>query len=136
LSFLLATTLIISMVSASAAPLASGKVATYRPGIMKQVADNRGMAMLEWVDGYASTRHCHRVDTRADPTLKHRPWLVEARINGRPAEVYQVVDCSHPRDLNWHIRTGLILEVDYASGRRNGVTVQRNQVTILKIWRR
>jgi hypothetical protein len=116
-------------------PVATGRVVHYAPGVFRAVAANRGMKLLGWVDGYVSTRKCERVDTRADPTLKSRPWLVMASINGRPAEIHQVVDCSDPHDLPTHIRTGLILEVDAATGIRNGVEVPNNKVKILRIWR-
>jgi hypothetical protein len=117
------------------APLAESRVVRYEPGVMRQVANNRGMVMLDWVDGYASTRRCERVDTRADPTLKTRPWLVLASINGGPLEVYQAVDCSHPKDLPMHKARGLILEVDHASGKRNKVDALNGRVTIWRIWR-
>jgi hypothetical protein len=45
------------------------------------------------------------------------------------------MDCSDPHDLPTHIRTGLILEVDAATGIRNGVEVPNNKVKILRIWR-
>jgi hypothetical protein len=123
-------------VGAPIEPLAEGRVVRYEPGIFRQVANNRGMVMLDWVDGYASSRRCYRVDTKADPTLKVRPYLVLARLNAGPLEVYQLVDCSRPgKDLEHHIRTGLILEVDHASGVRNKVDALNNDVTIYSIWR-
>ena len=46
--------------------------------------------------------------------------MVRARLNGRRMERFQVLDCSHPRDVQRHIRDGLVIEVDYESAKRNG----------------
>lgn len=128
-------TAVFARMKSDAQPIAQGRVVSYSVGIMRIVANNRGMKMLPWVSGYVSTRRCERVDTRADPTLKKRPWLVLARINGGPLRTMQVVDCSAPADLPYHIRSGLILEVDAASGRRDRVDALNNKVAILRIWR-
>lgn len=123
------------------APIATGRVVSYYAGVMRTVARNRGMTLFEWVagyrvDGYASSRFCHRVDTVADPTLRTRPYLVQASLNGGPVRVFQIVDCSRPgADLQEHIRSGLILEVDRASGLRDKVDALNNQVRIYRIWR-
>ena len=87
----------------------SGTAKYYRAGMFAQVAANRGMILRADVAGYASVPSC--------------AWLgsvIQARVNGGAWERYQVVDCSAPKDRARHIRQGLVLEVDYASARRNG----------------
>jgi hypothetical protein len=124
----------------AAPPLATGRVVGYSPGVFREVAQNRGMPLLRWhaghrIAGYASTRWCHRVDTVADPTLRHRPWLVEASINGSPRLVVQVIDCSADVDRPRHIATGLILEVNYDLARKHRIDPTNDDVTIWRIFR-
>jgi hypothetical protein len=87
----------------------SGIAKYYSPGIMAEVARNRGMVLREDVDGYASVLSCGEIGK-----------VVVASINGGKRERYQVLDCSHPRDIAMHRRQGLIIEVDYQSAARNG----------------
>lgn len=122
-------------------PLATGRVVGYSPGVFREVAANRRMPLLRWhagypIAGYASTRWCHRVDTVADPSLRVRPWLVEASINGAGREILQIIDCSRPgADLAHHIATGLILEVNYDLARRHRIDPTNNDVTVWRVWR-
>ncbi len=80
----------------------------YSPGVFRDVATNRGMRMLNDVDGYAAVLSCSRIGQ-----------VVKASINNGPVERYQVLDCSAPWDRATHIAQGLVIEVDYQSALRN-----------------
>jgi hypothetical protein len=81
----------------------------YAPGVFARVAHNREMVMRTDVAGYAAVPNCGYLGT-----------VIQARVNGGKWERYQVLDCSAPKDRARHIKSGLILEVDYASAKRNG----------------
>jgi hypothetical protein len=80
----------------------------YSPGMMERVARNRGMKMRRDVAGYAAVTDCRRIGQ-----------IVYASINNGPFERYQILDCSHPRDVQRHLRECLVIEVDYRSAVRN-----------------
>lgn len=82
-------------------PLAEGLAYHYRAGLFREVAANRGIALREDVLGYASVPDCGRIGE-----------LVLARV-GREFGWYQVLDCSHPRDLPRQRAMGLVIEVNY-----------------------
>ena len=91
----------------------------YRPNLMEQVAKNRmnprhagyvpGFRMRYDVAGYASRPDCS--------TIGRVFW---ASVSGQQFRLYQQVDCSHPRDRQRHLSTGLIAELDYKSAVREG----------------
>lgn len=92
-----------------------------RAGAMARVAAVRGMPVA-WsaIDGMASLPACRYVNAR-------RPYFVRARLweRGRWGRwrTLQVVDCSNPRDLPRHRRTGIApygLEVDYRTAQQGG----------------
>src|SRR5438270_543153 len=82
----------------------SGKATYYSPGVFAQVAHHRGMALRNDVSGYAAVLNCAYIGHTA-----------YASINHDPVESYQVLDCVQTRDRASHIRSGLIIEVDYKS---------------------
>ena len=86
---------------------------------MRQVAAVRGMPLWPGVAGYVSTPDCRLVDTRRDPTLRTRPFLIVASVAGR-TEVYQAVDCSNPAHARIQAGRALVLEVDSSSAARLG----------------
>jgi hypothetical protein len=113
---LLLSALIFALVSAASvqgAPVSAaartGIAKFYSPGVFREVAAHRKMAMRHDVDGYASVPSCGWIGQ-----------LVRARLNGGPVETYHVLDCSSPGDLPAHLRAGLVIEVDYRSAVRNG----------------
>lgn len=89
-----------------------------RVGALARVAHLRGMPVAwERIDGLASLPECRYVQPA-------RPYFVRARFwrgnTWGPWETYQVVDCSHPRDVARHRRAGLVIEIDYRAAVRNG----------------
>lgn len=72
----------------------------YSPGVMERVARLRGLPVLPRM---ASVPDCGRIGQ----------W-VTATVNGH-LDRYLVVDCSAPKDRLRHIRTGLVIEVNYKS---------------------
>jgi len=100
--------LLMAALSASGGTV-EGMAKYYRAGKFAEVAHNRGMTLRTDVAGYASVPSC--------VWLGH---IISARVNGGGWERYQVLDCSGPADRARHIRQGLVLEVDYASAKRNG----------------
>jgi hypothetical protein len=108
---------------ACAGPVATGKVYHYRAGLFRMVADNRGLELRRDVLGYASVPDCRRINS-----------LVLARV-GKQRGWFQVIDCSHPRDIKYQRESlNLVLEVnvdvaerggwdyDYSTGRGEGKT--------------
>jgi hypothetical protein len=91
----------------------------YYAGLFEQVARNRGMRLRTDVDGYASRQNCGELGR-----------VVLARIRSRwtgawgPWRRYQIVDCSARRDVGYHRKIGLILEVDYRSAVKTGFAYQ------------
>ena len=82
----------------------------YSPGVFRQVALNRGLALRSDVDGYASVPYCSWIG-----------HVLTARINRGPIERFQVLDCSAPKDRPRHLRENLVIEVDYSSARGHGL---------------
>lgn len=72
----------------------------YSTGTMERVARYRGLPALPRM---ASVPDCGRIG-----------WWAIATVNGS-TDFYLVVDCSAPKDRARHIRSGLVLEVNYAS---------------------
>lgn len=100
----------------------SGYAFYYSPGVMEKVARVRAMQMIPTfytntpapigtprVDGYASTTDCSKIG-----------HLAYARIGNGPVEVYQILDCSAPKDVRRHMAVGNVIEVDYESSVRHG----------------
>lgn len=76
-----------------------------RPGLMRQVALNRGLVPVRRM---ASTPDCGRIGR----------WFA-ARVNGHIG-IFKQVDCSAPKDRARHLRQRLVLEVDYYTARDFG----------------
>jgi hypothetical protein len=93
---------------AAVGPLATGTAFHYRAGTFREVAANRGIALRSDVLGYASVPDC-----------SHIGQLVLARV-GREVGWWQVLDCSHPRDLPMQRARGLVIEVNYDAAERGG----------------
>jgi hypothetical protein len=105
--------LLLSLISSLLAPAPApqhGIAKYYSPGVFRQVALNRGIALRSAteVDGFASVPYCFWIG-----------HVLTARINGGPIERFQVLDCSAPKDRPRHLREGLVIEVDYSSARRH-----------------
>jgi len=82
----------------------------YRPGLMEQVARNRGITRLAGDTVLASRPSCTTIGQR---------FLVRFRIG--PWERALQVDCSRPgRDATRHLRARLVVEVDYQTAVRHG----------------
>jgi hypothetical protein len=99
----------------------SGIAKYYSPGMMRTVANNRGMKLRSDVHGYAAVQLCSMIGR-----------VITASINGHKVERYQVLDCSAPEDVGRHRAQGLIIEVDYASAKRNGFLRQGKAPA--KVW--
>lgn len=82
----------------------------YSPGLMLRVMHNRGM---EWPSGVTA------LVSRVDCSTIGQVWKM--RINGH-YELGLQVDCSQYRDAPRHRREGLIVEVDYSTAKRDGIT--------------
>jgi hypothetical protein len=110
--------LLVGLLTAEASARPVGMAYHYeRVGALARVATIRQMPVAwDRIDGLASVPDCGYVQPA-------RPYFVQARFwRGKawgPWEVYQLVDCSHPRDLARHRAQGLVIEVDYASAQRN-----------------
>jgi hypothetical protein len=88
----------------------TGTAKFYSPGVFERVLKVRGMSWPRGVSGLASTPYCANIGKR-----------VRASINGGPWRTYLIADCSrHGADQKRHLRTGLVLEVDYRSAVREG----------------
>lgn len=77
-----------------------GTAKHYSPGVMERVAAKRGLPVLRRM---ASVPDCGRIG-----------WWVYATVHGH-TDRYLVVDCSAPKDRPRHLRTGLVIEVNYGS---------------------
>ncbi|GIV96926.1 MAG: hypothetical protein KatS3mg057_1583 [Herpetosiphonaceae bacterium] len=78
-----------------------GFAAHYRPGLMTQVAHNRGMPLVDCMV--------------ASPFLPLGTWVtVESQKYG-VRKICRVTDVAHPRDRENIIRRGIVIELDFQS---------------------
>lgn len=93
--------LLVALLVLATHPVGEPHAKLYSPGIMERVARNRGMPVVRHM---AAVTDCRMIG-------KH----VLASINGRRPTWFRVTDCSHPRDRARHVRSKLVIEVDWNS---------------------
>ena len=102
-----------------ARPAEEGWAVHYEPGLMREVLRVRQRQGLVpygvRYDGLASTTDFANIGKRVWVSLRSPRtgrWSAPLRL--------LVVDCSAPADRARHIRSGLVVEVDFATARRTG----------------
>lgn len=78
-----------------------GYAAHYRPGLMTQVAQNRGMPVVDCMV--------------ASPFLPLGTWVIVESQKYGVRKVCRVTDVAHPRDRDNIIRRGIVIELDFQS---------------------
>ena len=86
-------------------PAINGRATYYSPGLMEQVASNRGMNLADYAGGVALNR-------RAD--LGRTVWIIH---DGKEYGPFKVIDCARQgADFEERERRGLVVEVSWQQG--------------------